>query len=217
MLHGHGHQHPEDQGDCLQSPVPVPFQWTVNGSCLRLCPNSSTFVSFSQLRKACPSLSGTSRATCVQPGLCSNANMGCLQCLSSVGLLFRLYMVCVPATASYGCEIWGPYMLQASAAAARQQLSQTHLHMLKEISGARQRTPISVLLTEFGLKSLPDLSGCRVQQASGILWLLYPLEKENPAYEHLRVDKTAACAHSALVLVADGAVYASMAAGLPLM
>ena len=80
---------------------------------------------------------------------------GRLQCLSSVGLLFRLYMVCVPSTASYGCEIWGLSRLPASAATARQPLSQSHLHMVKEISGVRKCTPTPILLAEFGLKSMP--------------------------------------------------------------
>ena len=81
---------------------------------------------------------------------------GRLQCLSSVGLLFRLYRVCVPSTASYGCEIWGFSRLPASAATARQQLSQSHLHMLKEISGVRKCTPTPILLAKFGLKSMPN-------------------------------------------------------------
>ena len=32
---------------------------------------------------------------------------GRLQCLASVGLMFRAYEACVPLAAAYGCEIWG--------------------------------------------------------------------------------------------------------------
>ena len=83
---------------------------------------------------------------------------GRLQCLSSVGLLFRVYMVCVPPTASYGCEVWGHYKFQIATAASGscQALAKPHLHILRQISGVRRSTAVSVLLAEFGLMCLPD-------------------------------------------------------------
>ena len=80
---------------------------------------------------------------------------GRLQCLSSVGLLFRIYMVCVPPTAPYGCEVWGHYKLQIATAASRQALAKSHLHILRQISGVGSSTAVSILLAEFGLMSLP--------------------------------------------------------------
>ena len=81
---------------------------------------------------------------------------GRLQCPSSVGLLFRVYMVCVPPTASYGCEVWGHYKLTAATAASRGALAKSHLHILRQISGVRSKTAVSILLAEFGLMCLPD-------------------------------------------------------------
>ena len=81
---------------------------------------------------------------------------GRLQCLSSVGLLFRIYMVCVPPTASHGCELWGHCKLQTATAASREALAKSHLHILRHISGVRSSIAVSILLAEFGLMCLPD-------------------------------------------------------------
>ena len=80
---------------------------------------------------------------------------GRLQCLSSVSLLFRAYIICVPPTASYGCEVWGHYKLTAATAAYREALAKPHLHVLRQISGVR-RPAVSILLAEFSLMCLPD-------------------------------------------------------------
>ena len=80
---------------------------------------------------------------------------GQLQCLSSVGLPFRIYMICVPPTASYG-EVWGHYKLTAATAASREALAKSHLHILRQNSGVRSKTAVSILLAEFGLTCLPD-------------------------------------------------------------
>ena len=58
---------------------------------------------------------------------------GRLQCLSSVGLLFSVYMVCVSPTASYSCEVWGHCKLQTATAASREALAKSHLHILRHI------------------------------------------------------------------------------------
>ena len=81
---------------------------------------------------------------------------GRLQCLSSVGLLFRVYMVCVSPTASYSYEVWGHCKLQTAIAASREVLAKSHLHSLKHISGVRSSTAVAILLAEFGLMCLPD-------------------------------------------------------------
>ena len=58
--------------------------------------------------------------------------------------------------AAFKPEIWGLPRLPAAAAAARQQLSQSHLQMVKQIFGVRQCTPTPILLAEFGMNTLPD-------------------------------------------------------------
>ena len=72
------------------------------------------------------------------------------------GPAVRVYMVCVPPTASYGCEVWGHYKLTAATAASREALAKSHLHILRQISGVRSKTAVSILLAEFGLMCLPD-------------------------------------------------------------
>ena len=81
---------------------------------------------------------------------------GRLQCLSSVGLLFRFYMVCVPPMASYGCEMWGHCKHQPATKASCEVLAGSHLHILRQMSGVRSPTAVSILLAEFGLMCLPD-------------------------------------------------------------
>ena len=75
-LLGHDHQHSEDQGDCIQSIVPCAFSGDINGEQLEVVLQSKDLVSSSRRMLACLSLLGPCRETCVQLGLCSNANMG---------------------------------------------------------------------------------------------------------------------------------------------
>ena len=81
---------------------------------------------------------------------------GNLQCLSSVGLLFRVYMTCAPPTASYGCDVWGHHKLTAATAASCETLAKSHVHIVRQISGVRSKTAVTIPLAEFGLMCLPD-------------------------------------------------------------
>ena len=72
-----------------------------------------------------------------------------LRCASSVGLLLCLYGVCVPPTASYGCEVWGLRKLRGVAVRkARDQLQQAHIKILRQIAGARTGVATAILLRE---------------------------------------------------------------------
>ena len=113
-----------------------------------------------------------SRRRCLGPGPYSSARYGRLQCLASVGLLFRVYKACVPPTAAYGCEIWGFQQFPQRFSALRQELVTSHLQMLKEITGVRGSTSTDILLAELGLKSLQHcMFGSCVLPNSGITWL----------------------------------------------
>ena len=79
---------------------------------------------------------------------------GRLQCLASVGLMFRVYEACVPPTAAYACEIWGFQQFPQQYGALRLELATSHLQMLKEITGVRGNTSTDILFAELGLKSL---------------------------------------------------------------
>ena len=79
---------------------------------------------------------------------------GRLQCVASVGLMFRLYEACDPPTASYGCEIWGFQPLPQQFRILRKNVITSHLQMLKEITGVRGSTSTDILLAELGPKPL---------------------------------------------------------------
>ena len=135
---------------------PIPYQWIVSAEVLEIVSQIKYLgVIFTVQGDLSPTFGHLKRNMCAAWALLKR-QYGRLQCLSSVGLLFRLYMACIPSTASYACELWGPYRLPAQSAAARQQLSLAHTHMLREISGVRRSAPTSVLLAEFGLRSMPD-------------------------------------------------------------
>ena len=79
---------------------------------------------------------------------------GRLQCLASVGMMFRVYETCVPPTAAYSCEIWGFQQFPRQFSVMRLELVTRHLQILKEIAGVRGSTSTDILLTKLGLKSL---------------------------------------------------------------
>ena len=78
---------------------------------------------------------------------------GRLQCLSSVGLMFRLCTSVVHSMACYGCEVWGAATF---ATKEREDLVKGYLQILREITGVRTSTPTAILLAELGLQALSD-------------------------------------------------------------
>ena len=52
--------------------------------------------------------------------------------------------------------MWGQYKLTGATAASREALAKSHLHILRQISGVRSKTAVSMLLAELGLMCLPD-------------------------------------------------------------
>ena len=78
---------------------------------------------------------------------------GRLQCLSSVGLMFRVYEACVPPAAAYACEIWAFQRFSRAFSTSKLDLATSHLQLLKEITGVRGSTSTDILLAELGLKS----------------------------------------------------------------
>ena len=81
---------------------------------------------------------------------------GNLPCTSSVGLLLRVYDVCVPATASYGCEVWACQRFPAAARTERAVLPRLHLQILKQILGLRKTVPTELDWREVPVKRLQD-------------------------------------------------------------
>ncbi len=88
---------------------------------------------------------------------------GKLQCSTSVGLLLHLYGVCVPPTASYGCEVWALRRVPAGEVRkSRDKLPTSHLQILKDIAGVRTAVPTAVLLKELGVQPLHEMWWQRV-------------------------------------------------------
>ena len=79
---------------------------------------------------------------------------GNLSCSSSVGLLLKVYDVCVPATASYGCEVWACQRYSAAASTQRAALPKLHLQILKQILGVRKTVPTAAVWKELPVKRL---------------------------------------------------------------
>ena len=133
---------------------PGPFQWTCGGEQLEIV------IDFKYLGILFDALDGMAVTF---PMLKKNMfgawallkrQYGRLQCLASVGLMFRVYEACVPSTASYGCEIWGFQPFPQQYRILGKSLITSHLQMLKEITGVRGSTSTDILLAELGLKSL---------------------------------------------------------------
>ena len=74
--------------------------------------------------------------------------------LHQLSLLLRLYDVCVPQTASYGCEVWGSYTCTAASSALRSSLDQQQLQTLMHILGVRSTVNTHVLWQEVPVKRL---------------------------------------------------------------
>ena len=81
---------------------------------------------------------------------------GQLHCASSVGLLLQVYKACVPPTALYGSEIWGPYRLRAPVSSARAALGRSHFQILKQIAGVRSTVATPILLKELEAQPFED-------------------------------------------------------------
>ena len=80
---------------------------------------------------------------------------GKLHCASSVGLLMRLYDVCVPPTASYGCEVWGLRKLPGGMLQkAKGKLEQAHIKIMRQIAGARTTVATAILFRELDARPL---------------------------------------------------------------
>ena len=79
---------------------------------------------------------------------------GRLQCLFSVGLMFRVYEACVPPAAAYACKIWAFQRFSQAFDTFKLDLATSHIQLLKEVTGVRANTSTDILLAELGLKSL---------------------------------------------------------------
>ena len=106
---------------------------------------------------------------------------GYLQCLASVGLIFRVYVACVPQgshrghtlhtpSAAYACEFWGCQCLPQRYGVLGLELGTSHLQMLKEVTGVRGSTLTDINLAELGLKSLQH-GWLYALPSSGASWL----------------------------------------------
>ena len=132
---------------------PGPYQWLCNGQQLEVVSAFKylglTFHAEHGLQPTFPALKQKMFASWAL----LKRQYGRLQCLSSVGLMFRLCTSVVQSTACYGSEVWGAAQF---ASKERQDLVKGYLQILREITGVRTSTPTAILLAELGLQALSD-------------------------------------------------------------
>ena len=132
---------------------PGPYQWLCNGEQLEVV---STFkylgLTFHAEHDLQPTFLALKQKMFASWALLKR-QYGRLQCLSSVGLMFRLCTSVVQSTACYGCEVWGAATF---APKEREDLVKGYLQILREITGVRTSTPTAILLAELGLQALSD-------------------------------------------------------------
>ena len=148
----------------------APYQWLCNGEQLEVV---STFkylgLTFHAEHDLQPTFLALKQKMFASWALLKR-QYGRLQCLSSVGLMFRLCTSVVQSTACYGCEVWGAATF---ASKEREDLVKGYLQILREITGVRTSTPTAILLAELGLQALSDEWLLVELLSSGIILQLY--------------------------------------------
>ena len=133
---------------------PGPLQWTCGGQQLEIVAEFKYLgITFNAVHGMAVTFPGLKKKMFAAWALLKR-QYGRLQCLASVGLMFKVYEACVPPSAAYACEIWGCQRFPQPYGALRQELVTGHLQMLKEITGVRGATATDILLAELGLQSL---------------------------------------------------------------
>lgn len=77
-----------------------------------------------------------------------------LDCSDSIYLKLQAYQACVPATGSYGCEVWGFLPGNAEQRRQRQLIGKAHVRLLRRVAGLRSTASEAVLLRELQARSL---------------------------------------------------------------
>ena len=132
---------------------PGPFQWTCGGEQLEIVIEYKYLgILFNAVHGMAVTFPMLKRKMFAAWALLKR-QYGRLQCLSSVGLMFRIYEACVPPAAAYACEIWASQRFSQAFSIAKLDLVTSHLQLLKEITGVRGSTSTDILLAELGLKS----------------------------------------------------------------
>ena len=73
-----------------------------------------------------------------------------LQCEKGVWLMLQLYGACVLPAGSFGCELWGVWLLRGQFRKTRDHLSTLYHGHLSNLSGVRRTVPTPILLEELG-------------------------------------------------------------------
>ena len=82
---------------------------------------------------------------------------GTLQCEKGVWLMLQLYGACVLPAGSFGCELWGVWLLRGQFRKTRAHLSTLYHGHLSNLSGVRRTVPTPILLEELGQQPLADM------------------------------------------------------------
>ena len=82
---------------------------------------------------------------------------GTLQIEKGVWLMLQLYGACVLPAGSFGCELWGVWLLRGQFCKTRDHLSTLYHGHLSNLSRVRRTVPTPILLEELGQQPLADM------------------------------------------------------------
>ena len=71
--------------------------------------------------------------------------------------MLQLYGACVLPAGSFGCELWGVWLLRGQFRKTRDHLSTLYHGHLSNLSGVRRTVPTPILLEELGQQPLADM------------------------------------------------------------
>ena len=100
---------PKTKAAVFNTAFPGPLQWTCGGQQLEVVSEFKYLGLVFHAQHGLSAIFPNRKQKTYAAWALLKRQYGRLECLSSVGLLFRVACPIVPSVASYGCEVWGAY------------------------------------------------------------------------------------------------------------